>query len=222
MRPRPNREKVQDEPIIIPSFDTHDRENRRDHATNQERNHDRDMNIMLSEPPAKRNRIQQPVIIDRNEFNSSNTITDFSPDDIQMPSIVRNQSRPSSRDQSSVPVIVGSKNGRNHDSKKTLELHRPDQKIMSTENVRVSENPGTPKWATEDQSGRSSGHEVDKIFRELNEGLEDRSEVTSEDLDSCLIIGEIKLMFMDTSMLPSLRPLNMVTIVDEVPKMSTK
>ena len=191
VRSRPNRERVQEEPIIIPSFDNNDRD-RRDHTNNPERNQDHEMDMILNEPPAKRNRTQQPVIIDRTEFNSNNSMNDFSTDDIQMPSIVRNQSRPSSRDQSNVPVIVDSKNGRNHAShqKKAPEPHRQDQKCTPTENARVNENPETPKWATEDQSGRNSGHEVDKIFRELNEGLEDRSEVTSEDLDSCLIIGQ--------------------------------
>ena len=194
-RPRPNRERIQEEPIIIPSFDNTDRESirdRRDQTTNPERNSDHDMNMILNEPPAKRNRTQQPVIIDRNDFNPNTSMNDFSTDDIQMPSIVRNQSRPSSRDQPSVPVIVDSKNGRNHAShpKKPQELHRADPKCTPIESPRLSENPDTPKWATEDQTGRNSGHEVDKIFRELNEGLEDRSEVTSEDLDSCLIIGQ--------------------------------
>lgn len=190
VRSRPNRERIQEEPIIISSYDN-DRD-RRDHTNNSERNQDHDMDMILNEPPAKRNRTQQPVIIDRTEFNSNNSMNDFSTEDIQMPSIVRNQSRPSSRDQANVPVIVDSKNGRNHanQSKKTQETHHQDQKCKLTENARVNENPDTPKWATEDQSGRNSGHEVDKIFRELNEGLEDRSEVTSEDLDSCLIIGE--------------------------------
>ena len=200
VRSRANRDRIQEEPIIIPSFDNTDR---RDHTTNQDRNQDRnqdhDMSMILNEPPAKRNRTQQPVIIDRNEFNSSNSIADFSTEDIQMPSIVRNQSRPSSREQPSVPVIVDSKNGRNHTShpKKSQETHRTDQKCTPTESARVNENPGTPKWATEDQTGRNSGHEVDKIFRELNEGLEDRSEVTSEDLDSCLIIGEYTRVYYD-------------------------
>ena len=197
VRPRPNREPVLDEPIIIPSFDNPDRETRRDHATNQDRNQDPNMNMILGEPPAKRNRTQQPVIIDRNDFNSNNSIPDFSTDEIQMPSIVRSQSRPSSRDQASVPVIINSKNGRNHGShsKQTHEIDRTEQNNAPTESSRANENSGTQKWATEDQSGRNSGHEVDKIFREINEGLEDRSEVTSEDLDSCLIIGEIKLIW---------------------------
>ena len=195
VRPRPNRETILDEPIIIPSFDNHDRDRtaRREHDTNQERTQDRDMNMILGEPPAKRNRTQQPVIIDRNEFNSNNSMTDFSAEEIQMPSIVRSQSRPSSRDQASLPVIINSKNGRNHGnhSKQTHEIDRTEQNSAPTESSRANENSGTPKWTTDDQSGRNSGHEVDKIFRELNEGLEDRSEVTSEDLDSCLIIGEI-------------------------------